>query len=116
MKYVLLALMLAQYPTRSDLKTQGRNGGDLVTVQPGWGTMVIKQGDHYVSALSGNAVIYRTSAPKQPGPCELEGTGAIALDADGYLYFCHVKKGATITTPSPVTRWMRTASPLVETW
>jgi len=90
-------------PTKVDLVKHSQRAQDVFS--PGYGTMLVCSGGKCVSAVTGEAVMYRTTAPMSPGPCVSQGTGAIAMDAAGYLYVC----GAG-------SKWRRTATPLVEVW
>lgn len=100
MKLLLLASLLAAQ-TRVDL------GRQTTGVQPQGGTMVVCDQSGCRTHLDGAFVLYRVAPPIGPGACSAVGTGAIAVDAAGYLYLC------SSTAPF---RWMRSAQPMSASW
>lgn len=88
--------------TRLNLSTQTQDATKLF--RPGHGTMLVCMGNQCTSALTGEAVVYRTTAPILPGPCTTQGTSAIAVDTSGYFYIC------------TVTGWRRTPTPMLSAW
>jgi hypothetical protein len=120
----MVTFILLGQPTKVDLTKQGRSAVGLIELRPGPGTMIVcanvengRYSARCTSQVTGNYVLYKTRAPIGPGPCELEGTGALAFDTAGYMYTCTVKQGVNINTPAPLTKWLRSTTPImVDQW
>ena len=71
---------------------------------------VVGQTDFPTRAF-GKFFLHLSGAPARPGPCPASSDALIAMDAQGYLYFCNFLPGAP-----EVHIWRRTREPLAESW
>lgn len=73
-------------------------------IRPGQGIVMQTTPDGRQIRINGATVLHLVHPPAQPGSCDPQGTGAAALDTDGYFYVC------------TMAGWIRSAWPMTLDW